>query len=161
MLFCTVGTHEQPFDRLIRAVDAYARESGEECFCQIGYSTYEPVSCAWERLIPYARMSELFDRADVVVCHGAPATFMEVLRRGKAPVVVPRSERFGEHVNDHQVAFVRQVEARVGGIVPVYDVAELPSAIGKARMMRGKAAPASHSAAFCEGFERIVEGLLG
>lgn len=160
MIFCTVGTHEQPFDRLLRALDAYAAAAGEECFCQVGYSSYEPAHCRWERMLPYARMSEFFDMADVVVCHGAPATFIEALRRGKVPVVAPRLSRYGEHVNDHQEAFVRLFAERFGGIVPLYDVAGLPGAVREARSVSGAAALRSNTEEFCRGLEELVEGLL-
>ncbi len=44
MIFVTVGTHEQPFNRLIKEVDRLV-ETGiikDEVFIQTGYSTYEP-----------------------------------------------------------------------------------------------------------------------
>lgn len=47
MIFVTVGTHEQPFNRLIQEVD-HLVETGvikEEVFIQTGYSTYEPKFC--------------------------------------------------------------------------------------------------------------------
>ena len=47
MIFVTVGTHEQPFNRLIRKIDELKRDGiiKEEVIMQIGYSTYEPKYC--------------------------------------------------------------------------------------------------------------------
>ena len=44
MIFVTVGTHEQPFNRLIQKIDELVRdgEIEDDVFMQIGYSTYEP-----------------------------------------------------------------------------------------------------------------------
>ena len=44
MIFVTVGTHEQPFNRLIKYMDQFAMrmELGEDVIIQTGYSTYEP-----------------------------------------------------------------------------------------------------------------------
>ena len=44
MIFVTVGTHEQPFNRLIECVDQL-KGSGkieEDVVIQTGFSTYEP-----------------------------------------------------------------------------------------------------------------------
>ena len=50
MIFVTVGTHEQPFNRLIQKIDELVRdgEIEDDVFMQIGYSTYEPKYTKWE-----------------------------------------------------------------------------------------------------------------
>ena len=58
MIFVTVGTHEQPFNRLIEAVDVL-RGTGvidEPVIIQTGFSTYEPQHCEWRKLLPYSEM---------------------------------------------------------------------------------------------------------
>ena len=44
MIFVTVGTHEQPFDRLVKAVDELKRDGiiTEEVIMQTRFSIYEP-----------------------------------------------------------------------------------------------------------------------
>lgn len=127
VIFVTVGTHEQQFDRLIREVDIL-KEKGkveDEVIVQTGFSTYEPAHCRWSKLIPYEEMKENIARADIVITHGGPASFIAPLQEGKVPIVVPRQKRFGEHVNDHQLEFCRTVERRIGNIILVEDVGEL------------------------------------
>jgi hypothetical protein len=41
----------------------------------------------------------------VLICHGGPASIADAWQRGKIPIVVPRQQRLGEHVDDHQVDF--------------------------------------------------------
>ena len=48
---------------------------------------------------------------------------------GKTPIVVPRQKQFDEHVNDHQVDFVKQVVARNNSLIPVYDIKDLKEKI--------------------------------
>ena len=161
MIFVTVGTHEQPFDRLIRAVDALVAngEVEEKVFIQTGYCGYVPEHCSWRRFIPAPEMHSHMEAANVVITHGGPSSFIEAMAAGKVPVVVPRYERYGEHVNDHQETFVRLVAERRCGIVPVYDVADLGLAIDEARRQsRFGAGFESHNASFCsELLERIKE----
>lgn len=164
MIFVTVGTHEQQFDRLVRAVDEL-RASGaidESIFMQVGYCTYEPKHCEWERFVPAPEMRSRMEAADVVVTHGGPSSFIEAMAAGKVPVVVPRRADLGEHVNNHQVNFVRKVAERKRGIVPVFDTKDLALAIREARQLTaGSARFESHNAEFCSELERMIERLQG
>lgn len=58
MIFVTVGTHEQPFNRLIQKVDELKRDGiiKDDVVMQTGFSTYEPKYCKWSKLIPYQQM---------------------------------------------------------------------------------------------------------
>ena len=162
MVFVTVGTHEQPFDRLVKAIDGLVADGTlrEEVFVQAGYCAYEPEHCAWQRFVPATEMRSRMEGADVVVTHGGPSSFVEAMAAGKVPVVVPRYEWFGEHVNDHQEAFVRLVAERQGGIVPVYDTADLAAAIEEARRLsRSGVGFRSHNAEFCRELRERIERL--
>ncbi len=127
MIFVTVGTHEQPFNRLIREVDCLV-ETGvikDDVFIQTGYSTYEPKFCKWSSLISFDKMNELMETSDIIITHGGPATFMSAIANGKKPIVVPRQEKYDEHVNDHQVEFAQQVKERYNSIEVVTEISEL------------------------------------
>lgn len=127
MIFVTVGTHEQPFDRLIQCIDNLVASGviQEDVFIQTGYSTYEPKHCKHKSLIPFSEMTQAVQEARIVIAHGGPASFLLPLQYGKIPVVVPRQAEHREHVNNHQVTFVRAIEERVGNIIPVYEIERL------------------------------------
>lgn len=127
MIFVTVGTHEQPFNRLVKTVDELKRDGiiTEEVIIQTGFSTYEPKYCQWSKLISYQQMVKNVEDARIVITHGGPASFIMPLQIGKTPIVVPRQHQFGEHVNDHQVEFARNVAERMGTIIPVEDISKL------------------------------------
>lgn len=164
MIFVTVGTHEQPFDRLIRKVDALKKQGviQEEVIMQTGFSTYEPEYCQWSKLLPYKQMIQNVADARIVITHGGPASFIMPLQVGKTPIVVPRQKQFDEHVNDHQLEFARQVAQRMGTIIPVEDIDTLGTVITDydaivADMGHGMC---SNNAKFNERFEQIVEEML-
>lgn len=131
MIFVTVGTHEQPFNRLIRKIDELKRDGiiKEEVIMQIGYSTYEPKYCRWSKLLPYSEMVKNVKDARIVITHGGPASFIMPLQIGKVPIVVPRQKEFDEHVNNHQVDFSKAVEERMGIILTVTDINKLEDII--------------------------------
>lgn len=131
MIFVTVGTHEQPFNRLIKAIDNMKQRIviTEDVIIQTGFSTYEPNYCEWKKLYPYKDMLRLVDSARIVITHGGPSSFIIPLQVGKVPIVVPRQDEFDEHVNNHQVAFCREVAKRQGNIIEVEDMEELEHTI--------------------------------
>ena len=131
MIFVTVGTHEQPFNRLVKAVDDLKRDGviTEDVIIQTGFSTYEPKYCHWSKLRPYKQMIENVKNARIVITHGGPASFIMPLQIGKTPIVVPRQHKFNEHINDHQVEFARNVSERMGTIIDVEDIFKLGTII--------------------------------
>lgn len=131
MIFVTVGTHEQPFNRLVEEVDRLkgAGEIDDEVIIQRGYSTYEPKYCKSYDLIPWEEMQKYNREARIVITHGGPASFLDVLALGKVPIVVPRQAQFNEHVNDHQLEFCREVAKRLNNIIVVENILDLKEKI--------------------------------
>lgn len=127
MIFVTVGTHEQPFDRLVEYIDGL-KETGiisEDVVIQTGFSTYEPKYCRWQKLFPYKEMVKMVEDARIVITHGGPSSFIMPLQIGKIPVVVPRQKQYEEHVNDHQLVFAKALAERQGNLLVVEDIREL------------------------------------
>ena len=133
MIFVTVGTHEQQFNRLIEYVDKLKEKEiiKEDVIIQTGFSTYEPKYCKWQKLFPFQEMIKLVDEARIVITHGGPSSFIMPLQVGKTPIVVPRQFEYDEHVNNHQVAFSKAVEERMGTIIVVEEVEKLKDIIEK------------------------------
>ncbi len=159
----TVGTHEQPFNRLIECVDNLKRDGIiEEVVIQTGYSTYEPKYCTWQKLYPYQQMIKLVNEARIVITHGGPSSFIMPLQVGKIPIVVPRQHKYNEHVNDHQVAFCKAVAERMGTIIVVEDMAHLPEVIQDYNKIASNMAYSgrSNNHKFCIEFERIVSEVM-
>lgn len=131
MIFITVGTHEQPFDRLLKCIDKMVEDGliTEEIVCQKGFTDYEPQNYKAEKLISYDEMQENIKKARIVVTHGGPASFIAPLTIGKIPIVVPRQKKYNEHVNDHQFAFAKEVEKRMGNIIVANNDDEIIDAI--------------------------------
>lgn len=163
MIFVTVGTHEQPFNRLIQKVDELKRDGviTEEVIMQTGFSTYEPKNCQWSKLIPYQQMVKNVADARIVITHGGPASFIMPLQIGKIPIVVPRQHQYDEHVNDHQVEFAKNVVERMGNILVVEDIEKLGRMIVEYDEITQnmKKESGSHNLEFNREFEELVKNL--
>lgn len=165
MIFVTVGTHEQPFDRLLREIDRLV-ETGvinEEVVVQSGFSEYEPKHCKWQKLFPYSEMTENVKKARIVITHGGPSSFIMPLQVGKIPIVVPRQKQYGEHVNDHQLDFAKAVAERQGNIILAEDISKLGEIIsGYDNIIANMPAEMqSNNANFIEKLEHAVSELFG
>ena len=164
MIFVTVGTHEQPFNRLIKKVDELVADGTitEPIVMQTGFSTYVPKHCEWHEMLSYDEMKRYIDEARIVITHGGPASFIEVLQAGKIPVVVPRLAEFGEHVNDHQEEFVKIVQNRMDNIIPVYKIDHLSRVVANydTLVLQKNNVENSHNEAFNIAFEELVNELF-
>jgi UDP-N-acetylglucosamine transferase subunit ALG13 len=130
VIFVTIGTSE-PFDRLVRAV--IALDTSEPVVVQAGDSALGDVFPALEThaYLPFAELVQLMGECRVVVMHAGVGSVLTAIRAGKRPVVVPRLRRYGEAVDDHQVAFAHKLRES-GAAVVVEDLARLRPALSEA-----------------------------
>lgn len=161
MIFVTVGTHEQQFNRLVEYMDKWAETHDEEVIIQTGFSTYKPVKAKWQKLFGYKEMCQNVEDARIVITHGGPSSFIAPLQIGKIPIVIPRHKEFDEHVNDHQVDFCREVAERQKNIIVLEDIEQLGEIIKNyenviASMQNGVE---NNNATFCKNFEKLVSEL--
>ncbi len=164
MIFVTVGTHEQQFNRLIKCVDDLKKDKKivEDVFIQSGYSTYKPHYCEWSNIITYTEMKEKMEQARIVISHGGPASFIMPVQLGKIPVVVPRQFEFHEHINNHQLEFTKAVAKRMGIIIPVIDINKLGTIIVNYDVIVSSMTNSTinNNKRFCEEFNKIVKQLI-
>ncbi len=131
LVFVTVGTDHHPFDRLVQWVDAWsAAHPAVEVVIQHGEAT-SPQHADARRYLTHTQLFGFLERADVIVCHGGPATIAEAWRQKLIPIVAPRGHDLGEHVDNHQQAFAAVLADREQ-VIQVKTEDELTSALDHA-----------------------------
>lgn len=134
MIFVTVGTHEQGFDRLVKEVFTLVKEETikENVFIQYGYST--PIennsNIKTKMLLSPNEMYQLTTDCNIPITHGGPASFLSFLKINKVPIVVPRQLKYGEHINNHQLHFCERIVEEGYPIILVEDIRDLGNIIG-------------------------------
>jgi putative glycosyltransferase len=158
MIFVTVGTHEQQFNRLIEEIDKLKEEEiiTSDVFIQVGFSDYQPQFCEWKQFLSYDEMNSLMKKSDTIITHGGPATFMNVIANGKKPVVVPRRKEFGEHVNDHQLDFCKRIVQEGYDLVVIEDIKEIREHLIPSRSTTIK----SNNESFVKQFSNLIAELV-
>lgn len=155
-IFASVGTHPQPFDRLLKELDAVAARHKEmEIFAQTGNSGYMPKNFAFEKFVNGTAYGTRMAWADVVVSHGGAGTIINALLGGKPLVVVPRLKKFGEHTNDHQLDLARALEEK-GKAIAVFGINDLEKTVCNAfyfspDLSSGRKALVQRLSSFLEG----------
>jgi UDP-N-acetylglucosamine transferase subunit ALG13 len=165
-LFVTVGTDHHPFDRLVGWVDAWLAGHPEElgCLMQTGTSAPPAGPAGWQAYLSFDALQAAMAQAAAVVCHGGPGTILGARQQGAVPIVVPRRQRLGEHVDDHQAAFARRLAAQGGQIHLAETEAELHRLLDRvaadpAAFRTGARDPATAGAV--RAFGRLVDRLVG
>jgi len=141
MIFVSLGTHERPFLRLVKEIDRLSREGvvKEKIVVQLGFTDYEFKSrkIESEKYMSQKKFDTSFRDAEIIVTHGGSGNILDAISQGKPVVAVPRLSKLGEHVNDHQLQIVREME-KLGNVFAVYDIERLSEAIKKAKAAGAK-----------------------
>lgn len=106
-----LGTDWHRFNRLVRWLDDWtARQPPGSIRCVIQYgASVRPQLAEGVDYWSTQDVAAQIRAAEVVVCHGGPATITEIRSAGKLPIVVPRNSALGEHVDDHQLLFASRI----------------------------------------------------
>ena len=132
MIFVCVGSRPYQFNRLFEELDRLVTSGRvrNDIFAQIGSSTYEPKNFAFEHFMDPNTFKAKMAEADIVISHGASGSIMGALNAGKKVIAVARLEKYGEHINDHQVG-INETLANEGLVLAVREMDELGDAIEK------------------------------
>lgn len=119
MVFVSVGTQKQQFTRIFKLVDNSNVLDKEEIVAQTGNTKFESKKIQMLPSIDVDKFSEYIKKADIVICHGGVGTIFNALENNKKILVVPRLEKYKEHINDHQLEVANELEKE--GYIIVYE----------------------------------------
>lgn len=119
MVFVSVGTQKQQFTRIFELVEKSKVLDKEEIVAQTGNTKFESKKIKMLPSIDVDKFSEYIKKADIVICHGGVGTIFNALENEKKVLVVPRLEKYKEHINDHQLEVANELEKE--GYLLVYE----------------------------------------
>ncbi len=131
--FVALGTHWQPFTRLMRIVEE-AVAAGllpQPVTAQVGEFSYPSDLITTVPSLPPEQLAELMRTSEIVICHGGAGIIATAIRAGRRPLALARRERDGEHIDDHQQEIVSKLGS-LGLLAPLQDgVTEQALALGR------------------------------
>jgi UDP-N-acetylglucosamine transferase subunit ALG13 len=122
MILVTVGTHYMDFSRFLKRIDEIAPLVKEEIVVQRGHTKYIPKNCKSFDFVP--SLDPYYKKASLVVMHGGSSVWEFMYESTKPIIIVPRQEKYKEHVNDHQVDFAEYMDKELG-VKTIYEMSEL------------------------------------
>jgi UDP-N-acetylglucosamine--N-acetylmuramyl-(pentapeptide) pyrophosphoryl-undecaprenol N-acetylglucosamine transferase len=134
VIFATCGSSPMAFDRMMQALEALP---ASELTVQHGPSPVPPSATGYP-FLPFDRMVELMEEADIVVSHAGVGSIMCALRAGHVPIVFPRLKRYSETVDDHQAELATALSKR-GRVIVATSGEELVRAVKSVPPRKGRA----------------------
>ncbi|BAV09124.1 glycosyltransferase family 28 protein [Filimonas lacunae] len=120
----TIGTQE-PFDRLIKAVDDMAGVIKEhEVVAQVAHTRHVVKHMTCYPFLDPVGFNQYFNKASLIIAHAGMGTIISALEKGKPIIVLPRQLQYKEHRSNHQMATAKYME-ELKYIHVVYDEALL------------------------------------
>ena len=139
MILTVLGTNDKPFTRLAEAVEAAVRSGDirEEVIVQAGFTKYESDCMKVIDYIDQEQFADYLSRASMLITHGGVGTIMTALKQGKTVLAAARLQKYGEHVNDHQLQLLEAFEAK-GYIIYMKDLSDIRPYLRAAETFRPK-----------------------
>jgi UDP-N-acetylglucosamine transferase subunit ALG13 len=132
-IFVALGTiRPYRFDRLIDTVIEYFGTAHEYVW-QLGVTGRSDLPGVVYETLTVEEMERNIMDADVVVSHAGVGIALSVLRLGKIPVLVPRLAAHQEHVDDHQMQIVKELDRRGLAVIVTPDRPLTVAAVEAAR----------------------------
>ena len=110
MVLISVGTQKQQFERLFKLVENSDKLKNMEIIAQSGYTNYNSKNIKMLSFVSDEEFDELIKKCDFLICHGGVGTIFKALNMKKKVLVIPRLEKYGEHVNNHQLEICEALE---------------------------------------------------
>lgn len=130
--FITLGNAHQSFARLLNAVAPLLSSLPQPVVIQYGYTQFQSEQAESFAFVEAERFALEVARAEVLIMHAGAGSVIHALGAGKVPIVAPRLAVYGEHVNNHQLEFAREL-AKMERIVLLEDMTRLQEAVADAR----------------------------
>lgn len=128
LIFVTVGSHYQGFDRLIKKVDEIAGKIDEDVVMQIGNTKYKPVNAEYFEFAEYSKVQKLNSSARIVISHAGVGSILTALEQKTHIIIVPRLKKYGEVVDDHQLQIAKEMSDN-SNVTVIYDLEELEGSL--------------------------------
>lgn len=115
MITVTLGTINFPFKRLIDSVAdlLYSGAIAEEIFVQHGETDVSVIQehplVTTSQKVPSAALSERIAQSRLVISHAGQGSTRYLAAQKVSFIIVPRLASFGEHIDNHQLDFAKNV----------------------------------------------------
>ena len=131
MILLLLGTNPYPFERLLHAVDTWAKDNDRYVIAQTGHTPIDNVSIECHDFVDYSQIVQWISQAEFVICQGGFGSIKDCIKGKKSIIAVPRKQEYKE-CQDSQVELVDAL-AEEERVIPLHEIARLPDAIERVK----------------------------
>jgi UDP-N-acetylglucosamine transferase subunit ALG13 len=135
--FVSVGNSIQPFSRLLDEVVRIIETLPQPVVVQYGSTPFQAHNCVAARFVDMNEFESLIESSELLILHAGAGSVIHAVRAGKLPVLMPRREMHGEHVDDHQLEFAYILEA-AGRVIIAEEPQNLSLAVQRALTLQSE-----------------------
>ena len=135
MILVTLGTQKEQFTRLLDYIEN--SKIKDEIIVQAGHTKYNSKKMKIFDFIPYEKMNEYIEKADLIITHAGTGSVLMPLKRGKKIIVCARDMKYEEHIDNHQQELV-EVFASEGYVLELNENIGLDDLIKKVKNFKPK-----------------------
>ena len=110
MIFVTLGTQDKTFSRLLKSIEKSIKKGTitDKVIVQSGSTKFKSNLMEVYDFLDMEKFKKYLMDADLIITHGGVGTILEGLKNNKKIIGCARLEKYGEHVNDHQVQLLER-----------------------------------------------------
>lgn len=139
MILVLLGTQNNSFHRLLEKIQENIENGNitDSVVVQKGYTKFESKNMKLYNHLPLDEISQLIEKADLVITHGGVGSIISALEKDKKVIAVPRLKKYKEHVNDHQLDIIKSF-SDLEYIIGLNDIEELEDALKNVKQFQPK-----------------------
>ncbi len=140
MILITLGTQDKKFYRLLVAVQKLIDNKiiQDEVVVQAGCSSdFKSNDMKIFDLISLDEFDDLIKKCDILITHGGVGSIITGLKNNKKVIAAARLQKYGEHVNDHQLQIIENFST-AGYILSLDNFDELEKVLDKINKFKPK-----------------------
>lgn len=119
MIFVTLGTQNERFDRLLWEVDNI--NTNEKIIVQSKKSyPFSNPHIQQVHLLTRKQFQQTVAKSDLIITHAGVGSILSAVKLGKKIIACPRLSKYKEHVNNHQLEITRYFTNK-NYILPLYE----------------------------------------
>ena len=161
MIFITLGTQDKPFTRLLEAVQREIDNGNikDKVVVQAGCTKFKTDDMEIFDLIPMDDFDKLMNECDLLITHGGVGSIVGGLNKNKVVIAAARLEKYGEHLNDHQLQIINNF-TKEGYILNLEDFDNLALLLEESKTFKPKKYK-SNKEKFVKLIEKKINELIG
>ena len=107
--FISLGNAKQSFSRMLKVIDDVMCHLPKPIIIQSGHTFFESNVAKVYRFMTADDFKKYIKNSEIIIIHAGAGSIINAIKQGKTPLVMARSKKYNEHVNNHQFELLNKM----------------------------------------------------